>query len=90
VRALATGVINDGLNKNDFVEYAAAEQATMALSAIINAMRNTGMLNETQFKSVNGALSKLYDAVAKDEEYKPQTFAAALREFSQALPTTTN
>jgi uncharacterized protein YfkK (UPF0435 family) len=53
-------------------------------------MRNVGLLTEQQYKSVNGALNKLYDAVAKDEEYKPQTFAAALRDFNQALPTQTN
>jgi hypothetical protein len=90
IRALATGVINDGLSKNDFVEYSAAEQATMALSSIINAMRNTGMLNEAQFKTANEALNKLYDATAKDELYKPTVFAAALRDFNQALPQTTN
>jgi hypothetical protein len=90
IRGLATAVVNDGLNKNDFIEYAAAEQATMALSSIINAMRNTAMLNESQFKSVNTALNKLYDAVAKDDEYRPQLFAAALRDFNQTLPSTTN
>ncbi|MBI3514392.1 MAG: hypothetical protein HY060_10065 [Proteobacteria bacterium] len=90
VRALATGVINDGLNKNDFVEYAAAEQATMALSAIVSTMRNVGLLNEAQYKQAMGALNKLYDAVAKDEEYKAPTFAAALRDFNAALPATTN
>jgi hypothetical protein len=90
VRALATGVISDGLNKNDFIEYAAAEQATMALSSIINTMRNTGMLNEAQFKSVNESLNKLYEATSKDEAFKATTFAGALRDFSQALPATTN
>ena len=90
VRALATGVINDGLAKNDYVEYAAAEQATMALSSIVAAMRHLGMLTEPQFKLVNGALDKLYDAVAKDEEYRSATYAAALRDFNQALPTQTN
>jgi hypothetical protein len=90
VRALAAGVINDGLAKNDDIEYAAAEQATMALSAILNAMRNLGGLSDQQFKVANGALDKLYDAVAKDEDYKATTFAAALRDLSQALPTATN
>jgi len=90
VRALATGVINDGLAKNDYIEYAAAEQATMALSSIVAAMRHLGMLTEPQFKLVNGALDKLYDAVAKDEEYRSATYAAALRDFNQALPTETN
>src|SRR5579862_549254 len=84
VRALATGVINDGLNKNDFIEYAAAEQATMALSAIITAMRNVGLLTEQQHKTMSGALNKLYDAVSKDEAYKATIFAAALRDFNAA------
>jgi hypothetical protein len=53
-------------------------------------MRNVGMLTEPQFKSANGALDKLYDAVAKDEEYRAPTFAAALRDFNQALPSATN
>ncbi len=90
VRALATGVINDGLAKNDYIEYAAAEQATMALSSIITTMKNIGSLNEQQFKSVGAALNKLYDAVAKDEEYRAPTFAAALRDFNQSLPSATN
>jgi hypothetical protein len=90
VRALAAGVINDGLAKNDYIEYAAAEQATMALSAIITTMRNLGILTEPQFKVANAALNKLYDAVAKDEEYRAPTFAAALRDFNQALPSATN
>ena len=90
VRALAAGVVNDGLAKNDYIEYAAAEQATMALSAIISTMRNVGVLTEQQFKTANAALNKLYDAVAKDEEYRAPTFAAALRDFSQALPSATN
>jgi hypothetical protein len=90
IRALAIGVINDGLDHKDYVEYSAAEQATMALSSIVSAMRNVGMLTEPQFKTVNAALDKLYDAVAKDEEYRAPTFVAALRDFNQALPSTTN
>jgi hypothetical protein len=90
MRALLTGVVNEGLNRREYVEYAAAEQATMALSSIINAMKNTGLYNENQFKQANTALGKLYDAVAKDEEYKSVTFVAALRDFQQGLPAATN
>jgi hypothetical protein len=90
VRALATGVIAYGLEKKDYVEYAAAEQATMALSSIITTMRNLGSLTEQQYKAMGGPLNKLYEATAKDEEYKSSTFSAALRDFSQALPQATN
>jgi hypothetical protein len=86
IRALANGVIADGLNKKDFIEYAGAEQATMALSSIVSAMRNTGMLNDAQLKTANAALNKLYAAVEKDEEYRPATYNVALQEMAQALP----
>jgi hypothetical protein len=86
IRALANGVIADGLNRKDFVEYAGAEQATMAMSSIITAMKNTAMLSDPQLKSANAALSKLYAAVEKDEEYRSANFIVALQEMSQALP----
>jgi hypothetical protein len=86
MRALLVGVVNEGLTKHEYVDYAAAEQATMALSSIIAAMKNVGAYNDAQFKQANGALGKLYDAVAKDEEYKSATFLAALRDFQQGLP----
>jgi hypothetical protein len=86
MRALLTGVVNEGLAKHEYVDYAAAEQATMALSSIIAAMKNIGIYNDAQYKQANNALGKLYDAVAKDEEYKSATFVAALRDFQQGLP----
>jgi hypothetical protein len=48
------------------------------------------MLTEAQFKTVNAGLDKLYDATAKDEEFKGTIFSAALKDFSQALATSTN
>ena len=95
VRALLTGVVNDGLTRSgypdgDYVEYAGAEQCTMALSSIVTAMRHLGMLDEAQFKTVNAALDKLYDATAKDEAYRAQAFVTALQAFSAAVPTSTN
>jgi cytochrome P450 len=86
MRALLTGVISEGLNKREYVDYSAAEQATMALSSIVNALKNTGAYDDAQFKQANTALGKLYDAVAKDEEYKSATFVAALRDFQQSVP----
>jgi hypothetical protein len=58
----------------------------MAMSALISAMQQSGLVNESQVKSMNGALEKLYVTVAKDEEYKPATFTAALQEFQAAAP----
>jgi len=90
VRALATGVVNDGLDKGDFVDYPGAEQATMALSSIVTAMHDIGMLTDAQFKMVNAGLDKLYDATAKDEDFRGTVFAQALRDFAQTLPNAMN
>jgi hypothetical protein len=86
VRALANGIIRAGIMQHDYTDYAGAEQATMALSSIVAAMKNMNLLNEQQYKTVNSALGKLYDAVDKDEQYKSSTFVAALRDFQQSLP----
>jgi hypothetical protein len=85
MEALMNGLISEGL-AGEYVDYAAAEQTTMAMSAIISAMQQSGLANEAQVKTMNAALEKLYTAVAKDEEYKPKTFVAALQDFQAAAP----
>lgn len=88
IRALADGVLRDGIEKRDFIEYAGAEQATMAMSSIIAAMKNTGMLTEEQHRKLAVALNKLYDATANDAEYQAPVFASALRGLAQTMPPT--
>lgn len=85
IQALMNGLITEGL-AGEFVDYAAAEQTTMAMSSLISAMQQTGMINEAQVKAMNTALEKLYAAVAKDEEYTPVSFTTALQEFQAAAP----
>ncbi len=83
--ALLAGVIDLGL-KGEYQDYPGAEQATMALSAIINAMLNVGAIDKQQFEPLNAALEKSYAAVEKDEEYSPQAFVTALKVFKAKLP----
>lgn len=85
MQALMDGLISEGL-AGEYVDYAAAEQATMAMSALISAMQQSGLANAEQVKTMNGALEKLYAAVAKDEEYRPANFTAALQDFQAAAP----
>jgi hypothetical protein len=83
--ALLTALTAEGL-KGEYIDYAAAEQATMALNTVIDAMKKAGAVNEAQHKSLVDALNGLYDAVAKDDAYKPATFKTALQRFEGALP----
>jgi len=85
VKALMAGVIADGL-AGEYRDYPAAEQATMALSAIVETMRNTGAINNSQFEALNAALLKSYAAVEKAEEYQAAMFVSALKTFKAAMP----
>jgi hypothetical protein len=85
LRALLATVAEGGLRGDEF-DYAAAEQSTMALSAIIHTMKNTGAVDEKQFEALNTALNRVYEAVNKADSYKMSAFLAALAEFKRAIP----
>ena len=83
--ALLNGVVEEGL-LGAYVDYAAAEQATMAIGAIVAAMKTAGAINDKQHKAMAAILEKGYQAVAKDEEYTPAAFVTALKEFKATIP----
>lgn len=85
VRALLNGVIRFGMG-GEYVDYPGAEQAAMALSSIINALRDIGAIDKKQFDAMNAALEKCNATLDKDEEYKPQAFVAALSAFQATVP----
>ena len=78
MRAVLSGLINDGLN-GQFRDYAGAEQATMAIGSVANFMYQRGALKSA--RDVNGGLAQLQAAVANDERYSPAQFQTALRNF---------
>ncbi|MEP7181655.1 MAG: multiheme c-type cytochrome [Betaproteobacteria bacterium] len=78
MRAVLTGLINDGLN-GQYRDYAGAEQATMAIGSVANFMYQKGALKSA--RDINGGLAALQAAVANDERYRPDQFVGALRSF---------
>jgi hypothetical protein len=85
MQALLVGVINAG-KSGEYIDYAGAEQATMAIAAIITAMKGAGAVDDNAYKAMRSALDKLYEATAKDEEYKPRVYVAALQAFEATIP----
>lgn len=83
IKALLAGVTNLGL-AGEYVDYAAAEQATMALGSIVDSL---GGLGEDKSKRLSGALEALYKAVENDETYQPQAYRAALKSMQDAVGT---
>ena len=82
-KALADAVIAQG---GDDLDYSAARQETMALSSIVAAMKGLGYADDNQTKALNDALGPLFDAVADDQTYNPDSFVQALRQFKGKLP----
>jgi hypothetical protein len=81
-KALADAVIAQG---GDDLDYSAARQETMALSSIVAAMKGLGYADDNQTKALNDALGPLFDAVADDQTYNPDSFVQALRQFKGKL-----
>ncbi|MCB2106317.1 MAG: hypothetical protein KDE14_01395 [Rhodobacteraceae bacterium] len=85
LRAMLSAVIARGL-KGDYVDYSAAEQATMAMSAILDAMARAGAMSEQQHLDMVKVLDGAYAAILKDEEYNPRQFLAVLQDIEAAVP----
>ncbi len=87
LRALMATLIDRGL-KGEYVDYAAAEQATMALSSILDAMKMAKLVSDPQYKELSGVLDQAYTAVEKDEAYNPRQFMTAIQAFGAAMTRT--
>jgi hypothetical protein len=85
MKALAKGVVAIGLAGDD-VDYAGAEQATMALGSIASAMRTAGYLSTELTKMMNDALNGLEKSISDPETYHPEAFVMALKDFEKTIP----
>jgi hypothetical protein len=86
-RAILAALIERG-SRGDYVDYAAAEQATMAITAVLDGMKADKAVSDAQYKALMSALDPAYAAVEKDELYNPRQFLAALQAFGAALTRT--
>lgn len=82
LRSITLLLVDDGL-AGYFQDYSGAEQATMALGSLVNAMYQTGSVKNTS--AVNKGLAQLRAVLVKDEAYKPAEFVSRLREFRSVV-----
>ncbi|MSP48684.1 MAG: hypothetical protein EXQ95_05085 [Alphaproteobacteria bacterium] len=85
MRALLAALIAEG-RQGQFADYGGAEQATMALASIAQALRRAGGATEAQYNELKAAIDQCYAATAKDEAYDPAVFARALEGVERAMP----
>ncbi len=81
LRGIFQGLIDDGLSGH-YSDYQGAEQAAMALQAIADFMARRGL---AAAPALRPALERVMAAVANDEAYRPEQFAAALRELRAGI-----
>ncbi len=82
VSAMLDGLVQAGLD-GEYQDYAAAEQATMAIDSLIATISPS--LPEAKQKALGAALDAVYAAVKKDEAYQPGRYAAALKGIRGAV-----
>ena len=68
-----------------FADYETAEQATMAIGAIIEAMRVAGFVDTAGYDKLSASMEPVYAAVANDERYLVSRFIGAVQGLAASL-----
>lgn len=82
MRAIALGLIDDGIN-GVYRDYAAAEQAALAIASVGQFMVKQGALKSPA--AFNAEWKRLNATLQDDEKFKPQDFAARMRGLRPTL-----
>ncbi len=68
----------------EFRDYAAAEQASMAVQSVVVAFQNAGAVDEARTAGLQTRVDALYATVERDEGYDMSRFVSALRQVRAA------
>ena len=83
---LGHAVVASALNSGGDLDYSGAQQQVMALESIVAAMKHLGFADDKQLGPLNDTLGGLYEAVANDQKFSPNSYIEALKAFSAKLP----
>jgi hypothetical protein len=70
--------------RGEFRDFAAAEQAAMAVQSVVVAFKNAGALDEARSKTLQTRVDALYATVDREDAYAMGPFVGALREVRAA------
>jgi hypothetical protein len=82
LQAMLAGLVEDG-RRGEYRDYAAAEQATMAIGSLLAFVGRRGELQDA--RAANAALGRLHETVKDDEKFRPERFQAALDEMQRIV-----
>ncbi|HET9653471.1 MAG TPA: hypothetical protein VFP36_14835, partial [Usitatibacter sp.] len=78
----AAGLVQEAA-RGRYRDYAGAEQATMAVSSVMNWLARHGAL--ANIREANAALDRVHETVRNDERYQPDRFRDAMAALAQTL-----
>ena len=83
MRALLDALVREG-SKGEYVDYMVAEQTTMAIGTLVQAMRDAGVIPEAEAAQVEALMDEMYAAVGEDERYRPTVALNAMKRVQSA------
>lgn len=66
-------------------DYAAAEQAAMALDSSFSTLTQQGALESTNMKNIQKNMDHIYLTLKDEDKYKPSAFIDAAKSLAQSL-----
>lgn len=82
--AVLAGIVEGGV-AGDYQDYAAAEQAVMAIHALTDALRDNGTLDAGRMTAVDDRIKVLYTVLENQNAYEPARFRSELETLKTAL-----
>jgi hypothetical protein len=82
--AVLAGIVDGGV-AGDYQDYAAAEQAVMAIHALTDALRDNGTLDTGRMTAVDDRIKVLYTVLENQNAYEPARFRSALSTLQTVL-----
>ncbi len=85
LRPILASLITDA-ERGELRDYAAAEQATMAVQSVVVAFQNAKAIDEAGLRTLQERIDALYAVVDNENAWSQQRFVAALRAVQSAAP----
>ena len=83
--AMFDSLLRDGEN-GQYRDYAAAEQASMAVDSVILAFETNGTISTEEADGLRSRAQGLFDATDNEENYSQRRFVNALQQLKSASP----
>ena len=82
--SIIISLIDKGLS-GEYLDYSGAEQAVMAVSAILQTLLDNNSISESDYFRFNSILDGAFEAIEDDESYKMRKFILSFKNLKSAL-----